>query len=189
MNPVLVDMWRCSCGVTHSTLESAAHCCLCNTIGCDNPKAKHRILCELHLAEHRAAEDAEILAGYLAMPVVDQWDGPVYDIATDTFYGDLDALVEAWWDEDIDPVGRIVRCCSESRMPVPDLEDFIAVRWAPATHDGDSLDMSPAAARLVEAFTQQLEAVAPITWGVMSLRVDPAAIEAALNAISDRISE
>ena len=129
----------------------------------------------------------EIVARYLAMPAMPDWDGPVYDMDSDRFHEDIDALVEAWWDDDIDPAGRIVRCCSESRAPVPDIEEYVLTRWYSASEE--DLKLSEPARHLVEALRSELEATAPVVWALMDRRVDPAAIRAALNAISDHAAD
>ena len=114
--------WFCSrCGLVCQDKELAEKCCTCRDCGidtnrfttfCDDCRDLQRLK-----SQEKKFQEAEKL---------DDWDGPVYDDASDQYFVDLDELEEYYEDEDrLDDLPAFVQPCRKDPIYKACVQDFL----------------------------------------------------------------
>lgn len=162
-------VWACGeCNLTARCEEGARRCCLCSWCYEREPEIRYRPCaeCAMQLDAQRDAKEAARLA---AMPVVEYDGGPV--LANDTYYTDLDAALEALYDDGIDPKSVAIHPCAVRREPVPDLQTYVDEAWG---EDIDDYDGPYFTAEVLAAFAvleAALTKVSPERWHARNERI------------------
>jgi hypothetical protein len=163
-------VWACGeCNLTAHCEEDARRCCLCGWCYERAPETRHRPCTEC-AARLNAERDAKEAARLAAMPVVEYDGGPV--LANDTYYTDLDAALEALYDDGIDPKSVAIHPCTVSREPIPDLQTYVDEAWGEDIEDYDGPYFTTEVLAAFAALEAALSKIAPERWHANYGRVD-----------------
>lgn len=163
-------VWACGeCDLTARCEEDARRCCLCGWCYEREPESRYRPCTECRVRLN-AERDAMAAARLAAMPVVAYDGGPV--LVNYTYYTDLDAALEALYDDGIDPKDATIIACTVRREPVPDLRTFVDEQWGEDIDDYDGTYFTAEALAAFAALEAALSKIAPERWHASNERVD-----------------
>lgn len=159
-SPTIV--YACSwCGFTAPNERQAERCCRCDE--CGGKKALGRRWCEACDAKKHRERNEEHRAKMLALPVLEEYDGPVYVDDAGRYFEDTDAAFDYLYDQDLNPADAIVLPCTVSKARTPCIEEVITERWGSHFDDYDA-DLSEGLLEALSIAQRQAEHEAPDTW-------------------------
>lgn len=110
--------------------------------------------------------EAERRAKWLSQEPVEYTDEkPVYDADRDTYYHNLDTLMETRWDDGDTYEDAIVFECSVEKAATPDLVEYVEERWGEEfDSDGNWPEVPQELRKKLEAIQVELHEAAPDVW-------------------------
>jgi hypothetical protein len=102
---------------------------------------------------------------YKNLPVIENYDGPVY--MNGKYYADIDEVLDALADDDKNPAFQIAHPCTETRAATPSVEEIIEYvedRWAENFDEYEPMGLTHSIRIQVCDLVADLEAMAPVVW-------------------------